>query len=98
MIALKDARQELPTDGHRSIDRESESVSICVYLWALFLLAKVRGRIEQEAAEQTETLLEKCAVDFEPQRTLRSTETARVSQSFLRALRGLCGSIFVFPS
>jgi hypothetical protein len=32
-------------------------VSICVYLWALFLPAKVRGRIEQQVAEQTEGLV-----------------------------------------
>ena len=32
-------------------------MSICVYLWAHLLLAKVRGRIEQEVAEQTETVV-----------------------------------------
>ena len=39
-----------------AIDRESESASICVYLWAHFLLAKARGRIEQEVTECAERL------------------------------------------
>ena len=47
-------RPQIDTDVS---DRGNESVSICVYLWALFLPAKVRGRIEQEVAEQTEGLV-----------------------------------------